>query len=199
MIQDPVFYGTFASIPGLTISPSNTMPWPAVEPGCNADSRQRMTYSYDIAFSSNSLASFPAMGSSSTLSLTVTIRTSAAGFGAPTTTAQFELVGGADPYFCQRQPAAPEPIPASTLADILPSELDTFAIFKWRLSLTPLSNRWYPVLPRYISFAEGRITVQPSPYKPPPTGLFAHRRRPRPPSPSSQTQWPHLQDRGPNL
>lgn len=70
------------------------------------------------------------------------------------------------PTLCQRQPAAPEPIPASTLADILPSELDTFAIFKWRLSLTPLSNRWYPVLQRYISFAEGRITVQPSPYGP---------------------------------
>jgi hypothetical protein len=53
-------------------------------------------------------------------------------------------------------------IPVSTSADILPSELDTLAISKWRLSLIPSSSRWYAVLQRYISYVEGRITGNPN-------------------------------------
>ena len=67
-------------------------------------------------------------------------------------------------------------IPVLTPADMLPAERDILAIFKWRLSQTPTTNRWYPVLQRYISYVEGRvsglcgnpITVLLSPYGAPP-------------------------------
>jgi hypothetical protein len=95
----PQFSGTFTAISGLTISPSNTTPWPVIELGGSANSLQRISYPYDIAFTSASLGSFPAVGSSLQLSLTAGVETSASGFGSPTTTAQFELVGGADPNF----------------------------------------------------------------------------------------------------
>jgi hypothetical protein len=34
---------------------------------------------------------------------------------------------------------------------------DTLAVMKWRLQQMPLSNRWYPVLKRYISYLSARI------------------------------------------
>jgi hypothetical protein len=63
-------------------------------------------------------------------------------------------------------------IPIATPAALLPAEYDTLAIFKWRLSLMAPSNRWYPVMQRYITYVAGRIggmggnpiLVQPSPY-----------------------------------
>jgi hypothetical protein len=49
-------------------------------------------------------------------------------------------------------------IPVETSAEILPSEGATLAIFKWRLSLMSPSNRWYPVMERYINYVEAWIS-----------------------------------------
>lgn len=70
-------------------------------------------------------------------------------------------------------------IPIQADADILPFDLNTLAIFKWRLSKIPPANRWYPVLKRYIDILSARIdglggdagSIQPSPTDlPGPTG-----------------------------
>lgn len=48
-------------------------------------------------------------------------------------------------------------IPVSTANLILPAELDTLAIFKWRLLQTSPTNRWYPVLQRYLELLVARV------------------------------------------
>jgi len=45
----------------------------------------------------------------------------------------------------------------STGAAILPAEENTLAILKARLAALPKSNRWYPVLLRYIEQIAGRV------------------------------------------
>jgi hypothetical protein len=79
-------------------------------------------------------------------------------------------------------------IPVATATTILPREEDTLAIFKWRLGRMLPSNRWYPVLKRYIEYIEGRVRglggdpdeIPPSPngaphkHKPPRHHLIEH-------------------------
>lgn len=48
-------------------------------------------------------------------------------------------------------------IPVRADKDILPFDANTLAIFKWRLKVMPSSNRWYPVLLRYIAYLSDRI------------------------------------------
>jgi hypothetical protein len=48
-------------------------------------------------------------------------------------------------------------IPVSTKEVILWPEENTLAILKWRLERMQKSNRWYPVLARYIAIIAGRI------------------------------------------
>jgi hypothetical protein len=68
-------------------------------------------------------------------------------------------------------------IPVTTAKVMLPIEEDTLAIMKWRLTQMSLSNRWYPVLVRYISYLSGRVdglgghsvSILPNPYGVPPT------------------------------
>jgi hypothetical protein len=48
-------------------------------------------------------------------------------------------------------------IPVSTPATLLQPEQTTLAIMKWRLQNWSPSNRWYPVLLRYISYLSGRV------------------------------------------
>jgi hypothetical protein len=48
-------------------------------------------------------------------------------------------------------------IPVGTPELILPQEQSTLAIFKWRLQQMAPSNRWYPVLRRYISYLTSRV------------------------------------------
>jgi hypothetical protein len=48
-------------------------------------------------------------------------------------------------------------IPVSTRAAMLPAEENTLAILKARLAALPKSNRWYPVLLRYIDQIAGRV------------------------------------------
>jgi hypothetical protein len=63
-------------------------------------------------------------------------------------------------------------IPVTTAKTMLPLEENTLAIMKWRLSQMVPSNRWVPVLERYIGFIEGRVkglggnpnTIKPSPW-----------------------------------
>jgi hypothetical protein len=48
-------------------------------------------------------------------------------------------------------------IPVTTRAEMLPLEENTLAIMKWKLTLMAPTNRWYPVLQRYISYIVGRV------------------------------------------
>jgi hypothetical protein len=48
-------------------------------------------------------------------------------------------------------------IPVTTPNVMLPAEETVYSIFKWRLSQLPASNRWMPVLKRYLNIVEGRI------------------------------------------
>jgi pro-kumamolisin-like protein len=78
-------------------------------------------------------------------------------------------------------------IPVTTAKFMLPLEEDTLAIMKWRLTQMLPTNRWYPVLVRYISYLSGRVdglggnsvSILPNPYGVPP----------------SQTAHPHGHDR----
>jgi hypothetical protein len=63
-------------------------------------------------------------------------------------------------------------IPVTTETVMLPIEENIFSIIKWRLSQMAPSNRWIPVLQRYLGLIEGRIrglggnpaTIAPSPW-----------------------------------
>ncbi len=48
-------------------------------------------------------------------------------------------------------------IPIGTKKDLLPPEETTYAILLWRLGLMAPTNRWYPVMQRYLSFIAARI------------------------------------------
>jgi len=50
-------------------------------------------------------------------------------------------------------------VPTSTPAALLPSEETLLAIMKWRLQLKSPSDRWYPVLLRYISYISDRVNA----------------------------------------
>jgi hypothetical protein len=62
-------------------------------------------------------------------------------------------------------------IPVTTSKVMLPLEINTLAIMKWRLQQMDDANRWVPVLKRYIKYIEGRVnglggnssTIEPSP------------------------------------
>jgi hypothetical protein len=63
-------------------------------------------------------------------------------------------------------------IPVTTPKVMLPPENNTLAIMKWRLAQMSPTNRWVPVLKRYIGYIEGRVnglggnssTIKPSPW-----------------------------------
>jgi hypothetical protein len=48
-------------------------------------------------------------------------------------------------------------IPVTTKEVMLRPEENTLAIMKWRLANTVKTNRWYPVLERYITYIAGRV------------------------------------------
>jgi hypothetical protein len=48
-------------------------------------------------------------------------------------------------------------IPVTKAANILPIEVDTLAIMKYRLQHMPTTDRWYPVLLRYVGYLSGRV------------------------------------------
>jgi hypothetical protein len=49
-------------------------------------------------------------------------------------------------------------IPVGSPATLLAPELNTLAIFKWRLLKMSPANRWYPVLQRYITYLGARVS-----------------------------------------
>jgi hypothetical protein len=67
-------------------------------------------------------------------------------------------------------------IPVGLEEDLLRPEMDALAILKWRLGQTPPSDRWHPVLLRYVAYVAGRVegfggepsTIPPSQYGAPP-------------------------------
>jgi hypothetical protein len=48
-------------------------------------------------------------------------------------------------------------IPVTTKEVMLLPKENTLAIMKWRLESLPASNRWYPVLQRYIGYIGARV------------------------------------------
>ena len=48
-------------------------------------------------------------------------------------------------------------IPVATADIVLPWEQNLLAIMKWRLQQLGPTNRWYPVLLRYIAYIEGMV------------------------------------------
>lgn len=71
-------------------------------------------------------------------------------------------------------------IPVSDSETMLIPEENTLAIMKWRLEQMAPSNRWYPVLQRYISYIAGRVdglggdstSILPSPHGVPPKQII---------------------------
>jgi hypothetical protein len=76
-------------------------------------------------------------------------------------------------------------IPVSTPHVMLPLEENTLAIMKWRLSQMSPTNRWYPVMVRYISYLASRvdglggnsISIEPNPYGVPPLQIIHPEKR----------------------
>jgi hypothetical protein len=61
-----------------------------------------------------------------------------------------------------------------TAASLLPLAANTLAIFKWRLSVLPKTDRWYPVVVRYIAYLSEQINANggdAGAITPSPTGL----------------------------
>ena len=50
-------------------------------------------------------------------------------------------------------------IPVGTERTLLPLEQDTLAVLKWRLEQMEPSNRWYPVLTRYVNYVSARVNA----------------------------------------
>jgi hypothetical protein len=48
-------------------------------------------------------------------------------------------------------------IPVTTREVMLPPEENTLAIMKWRLQAMSPTNRWYPVLQRYVGYVSARV------------------------------------------
>ena len=72
-------------------------------------------------------------------------------------------------------------IPVSIPSKILPAEESTLAILKARLQSMPTSDRWYPVLLRYIDYVAGRVDGMggnarglPASFGGAPIGVFKH-------------------------
>jgi hypothetical protein len=64
-------------------------------------------------------------------------------------------------------------IPIVPHENLLPTEYDSLAILKWRLTQIPPTHRWYPVIERLIAATEGRIEGaggDPAQVPPSPTG-----------------------------
>jgi len=49
-------------------------------------------------------------------------------------------------------------IPVATSATLLPLEESILALYKWKIEQIPVTNRWYPVLQKYIGQVSGRVS-----------------------------------------
>jgi hypothetical protein len=65
-------------------------------------------------------------------------------------------------------------IPVAHGTTLLPAEENTYSIMKWRLDLLAPTDRWYPVLQRYVDYLADRVTAfggDPSSIIPSPSGV----------------------------
>ena len=110
----PTPTGSFANVPGVTISPTPAVPGqpppaqpiPVYEDPTDPSVIQRIRFSFDVSFSSPLSTPFPSSGATE-YALTATFATN--GKTVPGANSQetvnFELVSGADPYFSNIDPA----------------------------------------------------------------------------------------------
>ena len=49
-------------------------------------------------------------------------------------------------------------IPIGTGPELLPQEESLLALFKWKIEKIPTTNKWHPVLNRYIEIVSGRVS-----------------------------------------
>jgi hypothetical protein len=97
----PAPTGSFANIPGVTITQNPTIVY---ENGANPDDQQRIRIAFDITFTTAALGQFPASGSQ-IYQLDAFIATDGGKVATTDASADFELVAGADPYFTNIDPA----------------------------------------------------------------------------------------------
>ena len=100
-IQVSSFTGSFATLPGVTITPNPAGPQP--ENGVNSTTPQQIRIPFDITLGdtpgNSILGQFPGSGVSAPYLLTVSLTYGANTVSGSQATTEFELVAGADPYF----------------------------------------------------------------------------------------------------
>jgi hypothetical protein len=162
----PTPTGPFASLPGVTITPTPATPGdpppaqpiPVYEDPSNLSEIQRIRFSFDVTFASPPTTPFPASGGVP-YALTATFQT--AGTTVPGVNSQdtidFELVSGADPYFSNIDPTD------SYAAYWLSQDLRVFSMTKGQSALpgdpsAPLfstSERPYDYIQKLIGYLNG--------------------------------------------
>ena len=102
-IAPPSLSGPFASMPGLALS--SDAAGTRFEDTSNTRTPQRIRFPYDIGLQTSTLAAFPAPGGPADLKV-LNAQARIAGNALPGASAvtEFELVGGADPYFTNIDP-----------------------------------------------------------------------------------------------
>ena len=102
-IAPPTLSGPFASMPGLTLSSDAS--GTRFEDPTNTRTPQRIRFPFDVAFQTATLAAFPPPGAAPDLKvLNAQAQLGAAALAGASAVTEFELVGGADPYFTNTDP-----------------------------------------------------------------------------------------------
>ena len=102
-VAPPALSGPLAGLPGLSLS-SDASGTRFEDPG-NTRIPQRIRFPYDIGFSTSTLAAFPATGAAPvTEELDARARVGGDPLPGASAVTEFELVGGADPYFTNVDP-----------------------------------------------------------------------------------------------
>jgi hypothetical protein len=99
-VSVPLPTGSFANIPGVSIAQNPDIDF---ENGANPDAQQRIRVGFDITFTKHALTHFPS-SASQTYELATFLETDGNKVQTTDTSATFELVAGADPYFTNIDP-----------------------------------------------------------------------------------------------
>jgi hypothetical protein len=99
----PILSGPFKNLPGVSLT---VHPTPEFESTANPKVPQRARFACDVTFANASLASFPASGSPPVEEvLNAVINLGASPLPGASASTEFQLIGGADPYFTNIDPA----------------------------------------------------------------------------------------------
>jgi hypothetical protein len=149
----PTLSGSFTnSIPGLVISgPSVT--YDIGNSGANGNVPQRIRFAYSIEFAAESLNVFPGASDSSEASFTLNASISIGNNPYTSSAVEFFLLGGADPYFTNVNPAADN-------RSYLSQDLRVFTITPTANDQTPIVDSQSPVPPVSFVFQGGSPTTQ---------------------------------------